>query len=128
MARPLHSTSEVPDDSTYPEEPRIAAPNVGAAASGRERSSEETGDALTNVARRIGTALGRAVAASRETRDLARDRVRSAQDRVRSALENVREDAADRYREQRQVAAQRLRDARVALQRAPERYPLQLIA
>ena len=66
MPNRLHSSSEVPDFSTYPEEPISEAPNLEATYRTYRRYSEPEGNRLLEPARRIGTRVGRAVAGVRE--------------------------------------------------------------
>jgi ElaB/YqjD/DUF883 family membrane-anchored ribosome-binding protein len=80
MAERLHSSSSVPDFSTFPEEPVTAAPNLEATYATYRRYSEtdfEEENALSNAAARLGNALGSAVSRVRDAVWQARNRLRS---------------------------------------------------
>lgn len=80
MAERLHSSSSVPDFSTFPEEPAAAAPNLEATYATYRRYSEadfENENALSNAAARLGNALGNAVSRVRDAVWQARNRMRS---------------------------------------------------
>jgi hypothetical protein len=80
MAERLHTSSNVPDFSTFPEEPATAAPNLEATYATYRRYSEtdlSEESALSNAAARLGNTLGNAVSRVRDAVWQARTRMRS---------------------------------------------------
>jgi hypothetical protein len=80
MSERLHSSSSVPDFSTYPEEPATAAPNLEATyATYRRYSGEESGEdnPLAKVAARLGNTFGNVVSQLRDAVWRVRNRVHS---------------------------------------------------
>jgi hypothetical protein len=66
MPNTLHSSSEVPDFSTYPEEPLAQAPGLEATYRTYRRYSEPEENPLLEPARRLGARLGSAFAGMRD--------------------------------------------------------------
>jgi hypothetical protein len=66
MPDPLHSSSDVPEFSTYPEEPLAQAPSLESTYRTYRRYSEPEGNRFMEPARRIGTTIGEAVSSLRQ--------------------------------------------------------------
>jgi len=139
MPNRLHSSADVPEYATYPEEPRIAAPALPLTSDRMPEREWEPNPALHTTARKIGSALGQAVAAMRDTAEPIRQRA----DELRSRAQELGETARDKAAELREGAAQtyneaaeqisataseRMAQAREFARNAPDRYPLHLIA